>query len=200
MLTPLEGRVLRFITQHIARHNHAPTLAEIGTALNVRSRGTVHRYVDSLVEKGYLRRKGRGWRSIRLSGKYNRRMTILPLEGRISDGKPLESIKDQKEINFSDMLMGPDRYALKVRGNSMAEDGILDGDIVLVRKTDSAENGDIVVALIDNNEAVLRRLRKHGNRVEFIPANRKLASMVYPGDRVQIQGIVIGQVRYYGTD
>lgn len=196
-MTRLEGKILQFITHHIAQSSHAPTLAEIGRALNIRSRGTVHRYVNSLVEKGYLRRKGRGWRGISLSGKHNRRLTILPLEGRISDGKPIEAIEGQKEINFSDLLLGPDRYALKVRGSAMAEDGILNGDLVLVRKSGTAENGDIVVALIDNNEATLRRLRKHGNRIELIPANKKLASMVYPGDRVQIQGIVIGQIRFY---
>lgn len=197
MLTRLEGKVLHFVTHHIAQNGYAPTLAEIGKALTIRSRGTVHRYVNSLVEKGYLRRKGRGWRGIQLGGKYNRRLTILPLEGRISDGKPLEAIENQKEINFSDLLLGPDRYTLKVTGDSMAEDGILDGDLILVRKSGTAENGDIVVALIDNNEATLRRLRKHANRIELIPANRKLASMVYPGDRVQIQGIVIGQIRFY---
>lgn len=197
MLTRVEGNVLQFISHYIAQNSHAPTLAEIGRALEMRSRGTVHRYVNSLVEKGYLKRKGRGWRGIRLSGKYNRRLTILPLEGRIGDGKPIEAVESQKEINFSDLLLGPDRYALKVKGDSMAQDGILNGDLVLVRKSSTAENGDIVVALIDNTEATLRRLRKHGNRIELIPANKKLASMVYPADRVQIQGIVIGQIRFY---
>jgi repressor LexA len=197
VLTRLEEKLLQFITHYIAQNGRAPTLAEIGEATDVRSKGTVHRYVESLVAKGHLRRDGRGWRGIRLAGESDRRLTILPLEGRIAAGKPIEAITDQAEVNFSDLLLGPDRYVLKVSGDSMVEAGILDGDMVVVRKTDTANNGDIVVALIDNEEATLKRLRRHGNRIELIPANAALASMVYPGDRVQIQGVVVGQIRLY---
>lgn len=197
MLTRLEERLLQFITHYIAQNGHAPTLAEIGTGLGLRSRGTVHRYVESLISKGHLRRSGSGWRGIRLAGEHDRRLTILPLAGRIAAGKPIEAIPDQDEINFSDLLLGPDRYVLRVSGDSMIDAGILDGDLVVVRNTDTANNGDIVVALIDNEEATLKRLRRHGNRIELIPANSALASMVYPGDRVQIQGVVVGQLRLY---
>lgn len=197
MLTRLEERALQYITHYIAQTGHGPTLSEIGAALNIRSKGTVHRYVESLADKGHLRRTGRGWRGIRLAGEYDRRLTILPLAGRISAGRPIEAIPDQQEINFSELLLGPDRFALKVSGNSMVDAGILDGDLVVVRRTGSAENGDIVVALVDNDEATLKRLRKHGERIELIPANRHLASMIYPANRVRIQGVVVGQVRLY---
>ncbi|MFQ5661497.1 MAG: transcriptional repressor LexA [Gammaproteobacteria bacterium] len=197
MLTRLEEKVLQFITHYIAQNGHAPTLAEVGEALKMRSKGTVHRYVESLIKKGHLHRTGRNWRGIRLTGESSRSLTILPLVGRIAAGKPIEAITDQKEINFSDLLLGPDRYALKVKGDSMIDAGILDGDLIIVRHTETAENGDIVVALIDGEEATLKRLRKHGARVELIPANQKLASMIYPADRLRIQGVVVGQVRIY---
>jgi repressor LexA len=169
----------------------------MGQALRIRSKGTVHRYVESLVDKGHLRRSGRGWRGIRLTGEQDRRLTILPLQGRIAAGRPIEAIPDQQEVNFTELLLGPDRYVLEVSGDSMIEAGILDGDMVVIRHTDSADDGDIVVALIDGEEATLKRLRRHGDRIELIPANSALASMIYPADRVTIQGIVVGQLRVY---
>ena len=197
MLTGPEEKILQFITQHITQNGHAPTLTEIGNALDIKSKGTLHRYVDSLIKKGHLHRDGRSWRGLRLTGEQNRRLTILPLAGRIAAGKPIEAIPEQLEINFSDLLLGSDRYVLEVKGDSMIEAGILNGDLVVVRKSETADNGDIVVALIDNGEATLKKLRKHGDRVELIPANQSMAPMIYPADRVHIQGIVVGQVRVY---
>lgn len=197
MLTGLEEKVLQFITRYITQNGRAPTLVEIGAALSIRSKGTIHRYVESLIKKGQLHRTGRGWRGIRLTGEHSRRLTILPLLGRIAAGKPIEAILDQKEINFSDLLLGADRYVLEVHGDSMIDAGILDGDLVVVRQTETAENGDIVVALIDGGEVTLKRLRKHGARVELMPANRSLTPMIYPAERVHIQGVVVGQVRLY---
>jgi len=197
MLTRLEEKILQFITRYIARHGHAPTLKEIGEATGINSKGTVHRYVGSLVKKKHLHRNGRGWRGIRLAGERDRSLTILPLKGRIAAGRPIEAIPDQEEVNFSDLLLGPDRFVLRVAGDSMIDAGILDGDLVVVRKSDTAENGDIVVALIDNEEVTLKRLRKHGDRIELVPDNPSLASMIYPTSRVHIQGVVVGQVRIY---
>ena len=197
MLTGLEERVLQFITRYITQNGHAPTLVEIGEGLNIRSKGTVHRYVESLIEKGHLHREGRSWRGLRLTGEQNRRLIKLPFAGRIAAGQPIEAVPEQLEINFSDMLLGADRYVLEVKGDSMVEAGILHGDLVIVRKTDVADNGDIVVALIDYGEATLKKLRKHGDRVELIPANQSMAPMIYPADRVHIQGVVVGQVRSY---
>lgn len=197
MLTGLEERVLQYITRHITQHGHAPTLIEIGEALEIRSKGTIHRYVESLIKKGHLHRSGRSWRGLRLTGEQKKRLTTLPLAGRIAAGKPIEAIPEQLEINFSDLLLGSDRYALEVKGDSMVDAGILDGDLVVVRQSETADNGDIVVALIDNGETTLKKLRKHGDRVELIPANSAMAPMIYPADRVHIQGIVVGQVRVY---
>jgi repressor LexA len=197
MLTGLEEKILQCITRHITQNGHAPTLVEIGESLDIKSKGTVHRYVDSLIEKGHLHRTGRSWRGLRLTGEQSRRLLILPFAGRIAAGQPIEAIPEQLEINFSDMLMGEGRYVLEVKGDSMIEAGIFNGDLVIIRESTTADNGDIVVALIDNGEATLKRLRKHGDRVELIPANQSMAPMIYPADRVHIQGVVVGQVRYY---
>ena len=197
MLTQLEQKVLRFISHYIAENNFAPTLREIGEALSITSKGTVHRYVESLIRKKQLHRNGPGWRGIGLTDENSRRLTILPLLGSIETGKPIEPISSQTEINFSAVLLGPDRFALKVIGNAMLEAGILDGDLVVVRKTESANDDDIVVALIDGGEVTLRRLRSHGDRIELIPANKQLLSLIYPTERVHIQGIVVGQLRLY---
>ncbi len=197
MLTGLEEKILQCITRHITQNGHAPTLVEIGESLDIKSKGTVHRYVESLIEKGHLHRTGRSWRGLRLTGEQSRRLLILPFAGRIAAGQPIEAIPEQLEINFSDMLMGEGRYVLEVKGDSMIEAGIFNGDLVIIRESTTADNGDIVVALIDNGEATLKKLRKHGDRVELIPANQSMAPMIYPADRVHIQGIVVGQVRYY---
>ena len=197
MLTGLEEKILQCMTRYITQNGRSPTLDEIGQLLEIRSKGTIHRYVKSLIDKGHLQRSGRNWRGLRLAGEQNRRLTILPLAGRIAAGKPIEAISEQYEINFSEMLLGPGRYVLEVQGDSMIDAGILDGDLVIVRETQSADNGDIIVALIDNNEATLKRLRKKGNQVELIPDNQSMTSMVYSADRINIQGVVVGQARMY---
>jgi repressor LexA len=197
MLTSLESRVLQAITGHFARQGQAPTLRELGVALNIKSKGTLHRYVESLVKKKYLRRSGRGWRGIRLARNIERSLTILPFRGQIIAGKGIERIPDMPEINFSELLLGQDRYVLKVAGNSMIGAGILSGDLVVVQKSETAKNGDIILALIDREEVTMKRLRKHGDRIELVPDNPSLTSMIYPTSRVHIQGVVIGQVRIY---
>ena len=196
MLTGLEEKVLLFTTRQVAKTGRAPTLAEIGKAVGIRSRGTVRRYVDALIRKGHLRRTGRGWRGIALAGEYQRGLVALPLLGRVAAGEAVKPLAD-REINFSALLMGPDRFAVEVTGDSMKDAGIVDGDIVILQRASDAQNGDIVCALIDGEDITLKRLRKHGERMELMPANRSLASMVYPVKRVQIQGIVIGQVRMF---
>ena len=197
MLTGLEEKILQCITRYITQNGRSPTQDEIGQLLEIRSKGTIHRYVKSLIDKGHLQRSGRNWRGLRLAGEQNRRLTILPLAGRIAAGKPIEAISEQYEINFSEMLLGPGRYVLEVQGDSMIDAGILDGDLVIVRETQSADNGDIIVALIDNNEATLKRLRKKGNQVELIPDNQSMTPMIYSADRINIQGVVVGQARMY---
>ena len=197
MLTRLEETILQFLTRHIAQHGHAPTLDEIGAGVGIRSRGTVHRYIESLVSKGHVYREGRSWRSLRLTGENSRRSLTLPLVGRIAAGSPIEAIPGEDELDISHLLQGPDRFVLKVQGDSMIDAGILDGDYVIIRHADTAEEGDIVVALIDGEEATLKRFHRNGQQIELIPENSALTPLVYPPERVQIQGLLVGQVRGY---
>ena len=123
---------------------------------------------------------------------------IIPLLGRIAAGQPIEAIEGRDELNLADFLMSSDRFALQVTGNSMIDAGILDGDTVIIRQQQTATNGDIVVALIDGIEATLKRLKKlPDGMILLMPENKFMEPKVYPAQRVQIQGVVVGQLRSY---
>jgi repressor LexA len=196
MLTPRQEETLTAIEAYVARHGHAPTLEEIGQALGVRSKGSVHRLVNALIDKGYLIRKSSSWRGLRLAGQ--EAGPSLPLLGRIAAGRPIEAIPGEDTLNLVDFLLGPGRFALRVRGDSMIGAGILDGDTVVVKQVDTAADGSIVVALIDSEEATLKRLRRRrdGN-VELTAENPNIPPMLYPASRVRIQGVVVAQMRCY---
>jgi len=196
MPTAQQSRALAFIRDFLAAHSHAPTLEEIGAALGVRSKGAVHRLVQALVEKGYLAKEGSGWRGLRLPGQESE--PTLPLLGRIAAGHPIEAIPGEDTLNLSDFLLGPRRYALRVVGESMIGAGILNGDTVVVEQADTARDGEIVVALIDNEEATLKRLRRRKDGlIELIAENPAMPTLLYPAARVRIQGVVVGQLRSY---
>lgn len=196
MLTPLEQRMLQHIQQHLRQYGQAPTLAELGEALSITSKGTVHRYVQALVDKGYLLHTERGWRGIRLANDSYSHAT-LPLAGRIAAGQPIEAIPGQDQLNLGDFLRD-DHYALQVKGDSMRDIGILDGDMVIIRRQSTARNGDIVVALIDGEEATLKRLQRLGDdQILLIPENSNMLPMSYAAERIAIQGVLVGQMRRY---
>jgi repressor LexA len=198
MPTLLEKRILNFIHAFIIKHGHSPTLVEIGTAVDINSKGTIHRYVQNLRNKGMLAQPERGWRGIRLSDDALSNSTTLPLVGRIAAGQPIEAIQNQEEINLSEMFVGKDRYALQIKGDSMIDIGILDGDIVVIEPQNNAQFGDIVVALIDNEDATLKRFKRlKDGRIELSPENQELQPMIYDAARVKIQGILVGQLRSY---
>lgn len=198
MPTLLEKRILNFIHAFIIKHGHSPTLVEIGKAMEISSKGTIHRYVQNLRNQGLLAQPERGWRGIRLADDALSNSTTLPLVGRIAAGQPIEAVNNHDEINLSEMFVGKDRYALQIKGDSMIDIGILDGDIVVIEPQDTAQFGDIVVALIDDQEATLKRYKKlKDGRVELSPENQELQPMVYDANRVKIQGILVGQLRSY---
>ncbi len=196
MLTPLESRILEFVRRHLHRHGRGPTLTEIGAKVGVRSKGTVHRYIRALIDKGYVERE-HGWRGIRLAtppATY-----ALPLLGRIAAGRPIEAIEDQQTLDLNTLFVGPQRFVLQVNGDSMIEAGILDGDYVVIERRATVHDGDIAVILIDNEEVTLKRVKQHPDgQIELIPANRTLTSLRYPAERVQFQGVLVGQLRSYG--
>lgn len=198
MPTLLEKRILNFIHAFIVKHGHSPTLVEIGQAMDISSKGTIHRYVQSLRNQGLLAQPERGWRGIRLADDALSNSTTLPLVGRIAAGQPIEAIENQEEINLTEMFVGKDRFALQIKGDSMIDIGILDGDIVVIEPQNTAQFGDIVVALIDDQEATLKRFKKlKDGRIELSPENQNLEPMIYDASRVKVQGILVGQLRSY---
>lgn len=199
MLTDRTRQVYDFIRAYSMRHGCAPKLREIAGHLGIRSRGTVHRYLRALEQEGLLRIEPDRARGIRLrKGRGAGQPYSLPLLGRIAAGRPIEAVAGEEEIDLSEFFVDRNRFVLRVRGDSMIEDGILDGDMVVVEKRDAADNGEIVVALIDGTEATLKRLQKNRDgTLTLRPANAALPPMRYSAARVRIQGVVVGQFRSY---
>ncbi len=198
MLSARQEQALRFIRGYIAEHGHGPLLDEIATALGIQSRGVAHRYVQALADAGLLLLERGRHRGIHLPSADNGSDSTLPLLGRIAAGLPIEAIPDQDEIDLSTFFMGPQRFVLKVQGDSMIEAGILPDDMVIVESREQARNDDIVVALIDGQEATLKRIRYNTDgSITLIPENSALSPMVFSNQRVQVQGVVVGQMRSY---
>ncbi len=197
MLTLKQSEVLTFIRSYVFRHEIMPTLQEIGDAMGVTSRGNISRYLSALVDKGYLTRT-QGYRGFVLVDQDPSGAFTLPLAGKIAAGQPIEAIEGQDRIDLYDTLLGSDRYILVVEGDSMIEAGILNGDLVVIQQQDTASSGDIVVALIDDQEVTLKRLQKRrGGIIELHPENANLQAMTYDADRVRIQGKLVAQLRTY---
>jgi len=198
-LTDRQQQTYDFIRSYIARRGVSPKLREIADHLGIQSRGTVHRYLGVLADAGLIAivaDRARGIELLDSETEFTR--FTLPLVGRIAAGMPIEAIPDHDEIDLSEFFVRPNRFVLKVTGESMIEAGILDGDMVIVERSSSARDGEIVVALIDNNEATLKFLQRNPDHsITLNPANRELEPMRYPADRVQVQGIVVGQFRSY---
>jgi repressor LexA len=198
MLTTQEQNTLQFIRNYIAQFGYAPKFKEIGAAIGVSSQGTIHRYVQSLEDKGYINRAKGNSRGMSLVELPLVSPPVIPLVGKIAAGLPIEAIEDQQELNLAEMFMGPDLFALRVTGDSMIDAGILDDDYVIIKKQPVAHDGDIVVAMIDKVEATLKRFRRKSNaEVMLIPENPEMEPMIYSADRVTIHGILIGQMRSY---
>lgn len=194
-LTPSEQRTLEAVRLHIARTGEGPLTSELMAALGIQSKGALHRTVKALIDKGYLEQSEHSWRSLRLMDGAS---STLPLLGRIAAGRPIEAIANHDEIDVVEMLLGKDRFALRVQGDSMCEAGILDGDTVIVKQQNTARNGDIIVALIDGDTATLKYFKRLPNRqIQLIPANQQLSPITYEPARIQIQGVVVGQLRQY---
>jgi repressor LexA len=198
MLTGTEQRLLDFFRDYCQCEGHPPLLREIGAALAIQSKGTLHRYVRSLIDKGYLQAGQGGWRGVALSVPESRPL-VYPLLGRIAAGRPIEAIPGQDEIDLTALLgEGSDTYVLRVAGDSMIGADILDGDLVFLRRQETAENGAIVSALIDGEEVTLKRFRRaRQGYVQLIPEHPEMPPMRYPAARVVIQGVLIAKLRLY---
>ena len=201
MLTPSEKKTLKCIQQYFMEKGYAPTLREIAQGIKINSRGVVHRYLKSLESSNLITILPNRKRGIHLNPEANENIPLvptIPLLGRIAAGQPIEAIEGRDEINLADFIMNADRFALQVTGDSMMEAGILDGDTVIIKHQNTANNGDIIVALIDGIEATLKRLKRlPDGMVLLVPENKFMETIAYEPERVQIQGVVVGQLRSY---
>lgn len=200
MLSRREQDTYNFICHYIAEYRQGPLLEEIATGLGIKSKGVVHRYVQSLAKSGVIELMPGRHRGIQLAGEGNHddSAPVLPLLGRIAAGVPIEAIPDQQELNLADFFIAPGRFVLKVQGESMIDAGILPDDMVVVESCMTARNGEIVVALVDQQEATLKRFKNNQDgTVTLIPENSNMQPMVFDAHRVHIQGVLVGQMRSY---
>lgn len=201
-LYPRERQLLEFITQFIARYGYAPTLKEIGDALGMGSPATVHEHVDRLRQKGFVRKLDGTARGIEIVEEHARvagKTSIeLPVLGFIAAGSPLEPYTDPNfYISVAPTMIAANKpsYILQVKGTSMIDDGIMDGDFVVIQHQQDAQNGDIVVALLPNGLATLKRIYFEKERIKLMPANSTMSPIFTT--HVKIQGKVVGLIRKF---
>jgi repressor LexA len=200
-LTRRQRDVLDVIRSFLERHGYSPSLEEIGRELGLSSVATVHKHVSHLVEKGLVKRVWNQNRSIDLvePPRAEASPATLPLLGTIAAGSPLEAVPSDETIDVpADMVPGRGAgYVLRVRGDSMIDEQIRDGDFVVVEERSVVRDGETVVALVDGHEATLKRLFREGSAVRLQPANPTMGPLVVPAERVQVQGVVVGVIRRY---
>ena len=199
-LTRRQREIYEYLRDHAEEFAYPPTLDELCEALGLRSRGSLHKQVQALVTAGLVEPMNQQQRGIRLTTPPGEADDggALPLLGFIAAGQPIEAVPQPEYVQVPDFLRtGGHCYVLQVRGDSMVDEGILEGDWVVIEQRDSARNGEIVVALIDESEATLKRIEQHPDRVVLHPANALLKPMIYSPDRIRIQGVLVGQMRRY---
>jgi len=221
MLTRKQHELLLYIHRHLGETGVSPSFEEMKEALELKSKSGVHRLISALEERGFIRRlanRARALEVVRMpdgggaaapaaandAGAPARTpqpandVVEIPLHGRIAAGTPIEALQGTDSLPVPAALLGPgEHYALEVAGDSMVEVGILDGDYALVRKTDTARDGEIVVALVNNEEATLKTFRREGQMIRLDPANRQYDPQRYMPEQVQIQGKLAGLLRRY---
>jgi repressor LexA len=193
-LTERQREIYDFIREKIESRGYGPTVREIGQEFKIRSPNGVMCHLKALEHKGFIIRQGFSARAIQLVD-HHRPGTDLPLMGLVAAGQPLGAEKQDERLNFNELFGGPENFALKVKGHSMIEDHIDDGDYVVIRKQDTAENGTRVVAMIDN-EVTLKRFHREKGQVRLEPANGKMQPIVVdPNSDAKILGVLVGVLR-----
>ena len=197
-LTRRQRIVYEYLRDRENRGDRPPTLDELCEALELRSRGSMHKHVQALVQEGLIEPMDGKQRGVRLRSSAEETPQQLTLFGYIAAGRPIEAIESPETIAVPRQL-STDRpcYVLQVKGDSMIEDGILDGDWVVVEDRSHARDGEIVVALVDHSEVTLKRIHQQPGVVRLCPANGDMKPLSYPPERVEIQGVVVGQMRAY---
>jgi repressor LexA len=216
MLTAKQRELLLFIDDRLKDSGISPSFDEMREALELKSKSGVHRLISALEERGFIRRLPNRARALEVLKLPDARPSAsvtpirpavaapandtmeIPLHGRIAAGTPIEALQGTESFAVPAALLGPgEHYALEVAGDSMVDEGILDGDFALIRKAETANDGEIVVALIDNEEATLKTFRREGSMIRLDPANRNYEPQRYEPRRIQIQGRLAGLIRRY---
>ena len=216
MLTAKQHELLNFIHDRLSATGVSPSFDEMREALDLKSKSGVHRLISALEERQFIRRLPNRARalevvrmpetasasapaaSVRIVPAAANDTIEIPLHGRIAAGTPIEALQGTEGFAVPAALLGPgEHYALEVSGDSMVDEGILDGDFALIRKADTARDGEIIVALIDNEEATLKTYRREGQMIRLDPANRAYEPQRYDERRVSIQGRLAGLIRRY---
>jgi repressor LexA len=200
LMTKRQKEILDFVTGFVREHDYSPSLEEIADAMGLSSVSTVHKHVSLLLEKGLLRR---GWNQNRslepVQAQRRPRAAVIPLAGVVAAGRPIEAIENLETLDVPESFLGRgETFALRVSGESMVDEGICDGDYVIVEKRRKARDGEVVVALVDGEEATLKTFRQVGDTVSLIPANKSMEPMVFAANRVQVNGVVTGLLRHFG--
>ena len=204
-ITRRQRQVYDYISEFVQTRGYSPSFEEIGDGLGLSSLATVHKHISNLEKKGLLKRDYNRSRSIDLlppKGRLKQAMSlnspmVLPLMGRIAAGQPIEAMQNPETISLADFVRSKEVFVLEVRGDSMQDEAILNGDYVLVEKTKVSHNGDIVVALVDGTDATLKRFYLEGEKVRLQPSNVNMQPIIVAARDVQIQGRVIGVLRKY---
>jgi repressor LexA len=198
MITSTQRKIYDIIKTYINRTGYAPSLREIAAELGIgaKSISLVSRYLAALEEAGYIRLLPHRQRNIEL---IDHSATSLPIMGRIAAGKPIEAVQSHEVIDFNELLKDQTLFALEVKGDSMIDEGIFNNDKIICRSQSTANEGDIVVALINQQEATLKRISyKIKEHITLIPANTALSPQIYPASWVEIQGVFVGLWRFHG--
>jgi len=194
MLSPRRRRVYDFIRYYFLKYGYAPTQAEIRKHIGIQSDRTVCQELQKLVEDGLIKITPGKKRNLELVDKPG---FCLPIIGNISAGKPIEPLEADQILDLTDLMAGSNRYVLKVVGDSMNGDNICNGDYVICEKKDTANDGDIIVALIDNKEATLKRLKRNSDKtITLLPSNPEHSPTIYKEEQIEIQGVYLGLIRF----
>jgi repressor LexA len=202
-ITKRQRQVYDFLQEFIQRNGYSPSFEEIGDGLGLSSLATVHKHISNLEKKGLLKRDYNRSRSIDvlpIRGMFKRQApkeVSLPLMGRIAAGQPIEAVETPETISLGDITRSKDVFVLQVKGESMKDEHILDGDYVLVEKVNNARDGEIVVALVEGTDATLKRIYREGASIRLQPSNAAMKPIIVPAKSVQLQGRVIGVLRKY---
>ena len=198
-LTKRQREILDYLNEFIQQRGYAPSLEEIGRRFSLSSLATVHKHLTNLQEKGFIRRAWNRSRSVELiPTRVSGRAIELPLLGFVAAGSPIEAVASNETIAVPEGLAGKrDSYVLRVKGDSMIDEQIRDGDYVIVEDRKSAENGEMVIALVGGLDVTLKKFYRENGKIRLQPANPAMQPLVFEADRVQVQGVIVAVMRKY---